>query len=392
MRPGILSVGLLVHRASAILPGATRAQLELVLLAAVLGAGASLWTKRRISAVSGFAGFLGAGLALGFAGRDLPLGDPFVLGSLVLFGLLLFRKTSIRFAAPIAALAVLAHGFSTGRALAENVTLPVATAGGAGLFAACVFYAFLSLSGPPFSPTMDRAFRWLGAGMALLAVRGARSSTRVEARIATDAALGLVRIPLLGLVALGAAAIVWPRRRRVLRELRIERSPTNAHWALVGLAFFLLPLGTLAPRNPFFEPSAPSGDDARRVLTQVLWKTYHAFNLRDEDELYETLSRSVTGDLVGDLYLDSRRRLTAGTREGAEVTVRDVSVVEVGDAARGTSAEKGFAYACKWIVVARVRHLQHTHHRQKRIGKIRLVGQAGWGLPTAMDGVAVCGL
>ena len=57
-------------------------------------------------------------------------------------------------------------------------------------------------------------------------------------------------------------------------------------------------------------------------------------------------------------------RLTAGTREGAEVTVRDVSVVEVGDSIRGTSPDSGFGYPCKWIVVARVRHLQHVHHRQ----------------------------
>ena len=56
-----------------------------------------------------------------------------------------------------------------------------------------------------------------------------------------------------------------------------------------------------------------------------------------ETELYETLSQSATGDLVGDLYLDNRRRLTAGTREGAEVAVRDVSVAEVCDSIRGTS-------------------------------------------------------
>jgi len=100
------------------------------------------------------------------------------------------------------------------------------------------------------------------------------------------------------------------------------------------------------------------------VVTQVLWNTYHAFNLTDEDELYDRISENVTGDLVADLYLDSRRRLTAGTREGAEVTVRDVSVVEVADSGGGTNTEAGFSYTCRWIVTARVRHLQHIHHRQ----------------------------
>ncbi len=365
---GVLSVGWLVHRMPALLQAGrvATAPLELILLAAVLGAGASLWWKGRLQALFAFTALLGSGLALGFAGRVLPFGNLLVFSSLVLFGLLLFRKVSIRFAPFLGASAVLAHAFGTGRAMAESVTLPVATAAGAGLFALSVFYVFLRLSEPPASPAIERGFRWLGLGAALLSVswRALEYLRFFDVSIATDAALGLVRIPLLALALLTTAAIVWPRRRRVLRELGIERRATDAHWALVGLAFFVLPIGNLAVGNPFFEPSAPRGDDARRVLTQVLWNTYHAFNIRDEDELYETLSQSVTEDLVGDLYLDSRRRLTAGTREGAEVTVRDVSVVEVGDTVRGTSPESGFAYACKWIVVARVRHLQHVHHRR----------------------------
>jgi len=67
---------------------------------------------------------------------------------------------------------------------------------------------------------------------------------------------------------------------------------------------------------------------------------------------------------VADLYLDSRRRLTAGTRQGAEVTVRDVSVLEVGEAASGGDPTAGFSYDCRWVVTSRVRHLQHIHHRQ----------------------------
>jgi hypothetical protein len=149
-----------------------------------------------------------------------------------------------------------------------------------------------------------------------------------------------------------------------LQELNIESRAKVAHWILIGLAFFAVPIGTVTARNPFFEPEAPRGNDARRVMSQVLWNTYHAFNLTDEDELYDRLSQNVTGDLVDDLYLDSRRRLTAGTREGAEVTVRDVSVVEVDDAAGSIDPETGFAYACRWVVTARVRHLQHVHHRQ----------------------------
>jgi hypothetical protein len=85
---------------------------------------------------------------------------------------------------------------------------------------------------------------------------------------------------------------------------------------------------------------------------------------RDENEVYDTLAESVTGDLVDDLYLDNRRRLIAGMREGTEVTVRGVNVLEIGEPIEGLTKENGFSYDCRWTVVARVQHLQHVHHRQ----------------------------
>jgi hypothetical protein len=78
----------------------------------------------------------------------------------------------------------------------------------------------------------------------------------------------------------------------------------------------------------------------------------------------------VTGDLVGDLYLDNRRRLTAGTRQGTEIRIRSVSILEIGEPFEGTTAEEGYSYNCRWAVVARVRHLQHVHHRQQIYGGV----------------------
>jgi hypothetical protein len=136
------------------------------------------------------------------------------------------------------------------------------------------------------------------------------------------------------------------------------------HWILLGAAFLLLPVGDVIVRNPFFEPHAPEGDNARRVVANVLSEIYHAFNLTDEDELYDALERNVTEDLVDDVYLDSRRRLTTGTREGAEVTVRDVRVLEIGAPQEVTNDRRDFVYDVRWVVTARVSHLQHVHHRQ----------------------------
>jgi hydrogenase/urease accessory protein HupE len=349
--------------------GMPRAPVELALLAAVLGAATAVENGgRRGRMLIAFSAFLAIGLALGSAGIPLLFGTLVVSGSLFLFGILLVlgKRIERHLLQSFTAVAVLGHGWHTGQALVENVSLPIASAFGAGVVAVSVFYASSCLTSPPRSEAVGKAARLLGFLVVVLAVswRLGEYHRWLDVQVATEAALGLLRLPLLAVLLLLGAALVWPRRRRVLQELGVQKRKPATHWILVGLAFFLLPVGTVAARNPFFEAEAPRGDDARRVVSQVLWNTYHAFNLTDEDELYDRLSQSVTGDLVADLYLDSRRRLTAGTREGAEVTVRDVSVIEVDDSPRGMGSEQGSSYTCRWIVTARVRHLQHVHHRQ----------------------------
>jgi hypothetical protein len=41
-----------------------------------------------------------------------------------------------------------------------------------------------------------------------------------------------------------------------------------------------------------------------------------------------------------------------------------VSVASVGDLIEGSNSSEGFSYESKWTVVARVKHLQHIHHRK----------------------------
>lgn len=391
---GIVAVGLLGYLAavlpilSAVLPlGA----LALVLFGAVLGPALSNAGVQRRAALAMVACGLGVGLVLGLSGRPFlfvalgplaPLGDITVAGSLFFFAVCV--ATRVRPAPswlfPVTVAACIAHGWQLGYTLGENVSRPVGTAMGTVLVTICVLYASLSMARAAVDRATTRTasiavVRAAAGAVALLAAlwQLGEVGAWLDERFATEAALGLIRLPLLSLALVITAAVVWPRRRRVLARLGIEERRRKAHWVFLGLAFFLVPVGTTAVRNPFYEARAPEGEAARRLMTRVLSDTYHAFNIEDEDELFDRLAESVTDDLVADLYLDSRRRLTAGTRAGAEVTVREVSVLDIGEARRARDAGEArghpssataFAYDCRWVVTARVRHLQHIHHRQ----------------------------
>ena len=104
----------------------------------------------------------------------------------------------------------------------------------------------------------------------------------------------------------------------------------------------------------------------------MLSDIYHALNLEDESQTYDQLAQQIAGDLVTDLYLDSRRRLAAGIREGASVVVRQVEVQEVG--VPRTSETRRPTYPCRWTVTAKVTHWQHIHERRNMYeGDLRLV-------------------
>jgi hypothetical protein len=160
----------------------------------------------------------------------------------------------------------------------------------------------------------------------------------------------------------------------VAAHLNVNTRKPVGHLVLLILAVFFLNVGTIQAKNPMFDQDAPRPEQARRILETVLTNTYSAFNLKDEEQLYKQLSESVGDDLVEDLYLDSRRRLTSGVRQGSEVTVKNVSVLKVGTPLlEGRGASDQFAYEVEWVVTARVRHLQHVHHRKNRyVGVLKI--------------------
>ena len=331
--------------------------------AAVLG----LWSRRDYGA-SGLA--LGiaagvsfaAGLIVSFHGT-LPLSSLAVFGLLALVGarLVLARPWPMWLALSVVAATALYQGHHAGQILRHDTSLPVANAVGMALLAAAVFLVCYRTS-PATSPARGPSLRVPGGLAIVLAGLWQVAEYREWASgpVATDLAMGLARLPVLATLLALCAWLAWPRKRRFASKP--DTGGNGAHWALLGAAFFALPLGTLRVDIPFHAPGAPSATEASRVVNSLLTDTYLAFNLTDEDAAFDRLAENISQELVANVYLDSRRRLTAGTREGAEVTVQDVSVLEVDDAT--ATADNSFTYPCRWVVIARVKHLQHVHNRR----------------------------
>jgi hypothetical protein len=346
------------------------------MVALVTAAALGLWCRRDYGATGLLLGIVAAaacaaGVSVTFYGA-LPLTSLAVFGLLALVGarLLLGQRWPLWLALLVVAVTALYQGFHAGQILRHDATLPVANAVGMGVLLVAVF--FVCYRAIPAGDLAGRPSLWVPGLLAMVLAGLWQLAGYREwwiGPVAADLAMGVARLPVPAMILLLGAWLAWPRRRRFASQPVTQGHGT--HWAMLGLAFFVIPLGTLRVDIPFHAPGAPSAAEAGRVMGTLLTDTYLAFNLADEDAAFDRLAQNLSQDLVADVYLDSRRRLRAGTREGAEVTVRDVSVMEVDDAV-GT-ADNAFTYPCQWVVTARVRHLQHIHNRQNvYAGKLTL--------------------
>jgi hypothetical protein len=360
---GVAAAGVLLYQASAPLfgGGVTPSVPALTLVTtAVFGLWCRMQGVRWIAVLGGLC--FGAGMVLSFQGMTLPFLTLALFSTLIFLGATLMwpRQLPMLVTVPVAVVAMFYHGCYVGEVLYVNTSLPVANATATVALVAFLFFAFYSAAeeGRP-----GRVVRAMGAITVLLALVWRLIEYRgwIGGPVASEMAMGLIRMPVLTILLLLAAGLAWPRR------LRFQSQPITKpwlHWVLLAASFFLLPHGDWLVRNPFYTPRAPTTIEAKRIMTTLLSDTYLAFNVVDENDAFDRLAQNVSRDLVANVYLDSRRRLTAGTRKGAEVTVKDVSVMSVNDPVGVATGDQAFTYPCKWIVTARVKHWQHIHDRQ----------------------------
>jgi hypothetical protein len=177
--------------------------------------------------------------------------------------------------------------------------------------------------------------------------------------------LGELRIPVVSLLCLagflGASGWTLSSRRRA-KPLRLP------------LAVAALCLTTAAVAYPFAQvtvkrPALIAGDldDARAAaLLQILLKNvYRAFDFREEEDVYDKLALTVSGDLLTDIYLQNRRSMAIQQAGGAQAKIKEVSV-EQARAERVDGDRLTYALHGTWTALGTVGHWGHVHQRKNR--------------------------
>ncbi|MCH8082914.1 MAG: hypothetical protein IH885_01640 [Myxococcales bacterium] len=136
-----------------------------------------------------------------------------------------------------------------------------------------------------------------------------------------------------------------------IRAPRRRAAGVAAAWAAAAISFWIA--GTAQQSN----------ERNGAVMSGLLHNIYRAFDFRDEERIYDTLAKSVAGDLLTQTYLEARRGLELVNQGGARVKVKEIELVEL---ETEPAASGGFSATATWIVGGSVGHWGHVHQRSNQ--------------------------
>jgi len=170
----------------------------------------------------------------------------------------------------------------------------------------------------------------------------------------------------------------------------IEKPPTVqqkflgwARWPVAALSIFLLALLLRSVRSNranlrplaatsitvfaltlllFYthRPVEVNDERLKQLVGDLLHNVYRAFDYRGEDVIYDVLEKSVSGELLTDIYLETQKSLELANQGGARVKVK---TTEVSNAELMKRNGDILTIASDWNVSGSVGHWGHVHQR-----------------------------
>jgi hypothetical protein len=146
--------------------------------------------------------------------------------------------------------------------------------------------------------------------------------------------------------------------------------------AAVALLFYVGPLQRVAaPRV-----ALPDDTEAETIFATLHRNIYRAFDYKSEEDVYDALAQTVTGDLLESIYAEVFQSLVMEEEGGAVAQVSEVTPLEVAVLDRGV-VEGGsvatFKVQARWRVLGVVTHFNHSHQRLNEYEAVYAVTQRG---------------
>ena len=141
------------------------------------------------------------------------------------------------------------------------------------------------------------------------------------------------------------------------------RGPAIAAVLLIAASAAAWPFARISVDRPASIAGTLEAEQSVALVDALLRNVYRAFDFREEDDVYDKLALTVSGNLLADIYLQSRRSLAVQQAGGAQAKVQELEIREA-TATRRDEDGLGFDLRAKWTALGTVGHWGHTHIRQ----------------------------
>ncbi len=185
------------------------------------------------------------------------------------------------------------------------------------------------------------------------------------ARVVVDDSYTKLRIPVGSLLSL---AVLMPFVF-IIRKQKKRNKSIRRHLLIVGLlvggGILSLPFFQVSMARPSVIPTKLNDKEAVVILENLLKNIYRSFDFREEEDVYDRLATSVSGDLLTDIYLQNRKSMKVTQAGGAqakvkEIDIQDVSVKHLDD------RPLALLFHSKWTAMGTVGHWGHIHMRKNQ--------------------------
>ena len=156
----------------------------------------------------------------------------------------------------------------------------------------------------------------------------------------------------------------------IIYKVSRKRKPAYAFIILLLVGGILIMSGFFIDAKidlPFGGKSYIAEPDAEDLISQLLHNTYRAFDFREESDVYDKLAVSYAGDMLSEVYLQTKQSMILENQGGIQVKVKEVDILEV---EKVKTDQEGLAYRCIWQVKGDVGHWGHIHRRTNQYAAI----------------------
>jgi len=155
-------------------------------------------------------------------------------------------------------------------------------------------------------------------------------------------------------------------------QIRSRNKASRSVTSLLGVAALLVAGSLLLYPHLRMAVSAPAAmappmtvEQSRELLHDILKNVYRAFDFREEEDVYDKLAMSVSGDLLEEIYLKNRQSFAVARAGGAQARVREIQILDV-QPRKVEDRRLGYIFRAQWTAMGTVGHWGHIHTRKNQ--------------------------